>query len=87
MGDRLTPRGGSLRPPRPEPRRRQRRQRLGQAWERLLPSSLRERRRMSRRRRRTARGRLGGAAVATPAAVATFAEPPRKRKQGFSTPR
>jgi hypothetical protein len=32
-------------------------------------------------------GMTGGAAVATPAAAATFAEPPRKRKQGFSTPR
>jgi hypothetical protein len=30
MGDGLSQRGGSLRPPRPEPRRRQRRQRLGE---------------------------------------------------------
>jgi hypothetical protein len=30
-------------PPRPEPRRRQKKQRLGRAWERLPPGSLRER--------------------------------------------
>jgi hypothetical protein len=34
MGDELSPRGGSLRLPRQEPRRRQRRQHLGQARER-----------------------------------------------------
>jgi hypothetical protein len=52
MGDGLPLRGGSLRPSRPEPGRRQRRQRLGRAWERPPPSSLRE-------RRRAPRGRLG----------------------------
>jgi hypothetical protein len=59
MGDGLPPRGGSLRPPRPEPRRRQRRQRLGWAWERSPQGSLRERRRAPRRRRRVPLGRLG----------------------------
>jgi hypothetical protein len=34
MGDKLSPRGGSLHPPRPEPRRRQKKQCLGRARER-----------------------------------------------------
>jgi hypothetical protein len=47
-----SPREVSLRPPRPEPLMRQKRQRLGRARERPPPGSLRERRRAPRRRRR-----------------------------------
>jgi hypothetical protein len=59
MGDMLSPRGGSLRPPRPEPWRRQRRQRLGRARERPPPGSLQERRCAPWRCRRAPRCRLG----------------------------
>jgi hypothetical protein len=52
MGFGLPPKGGSLCPPRPEPRRRWKRQRMGWARERPPPGILQERRRVPRRRRR-----------------------------------
>jgi hypothetical protein len=85
MGDKLPPRGGSLRPPRPEPRRRRKRKRLGRARVRPPPGILRERRRTAWRHRCAPLRRLGGEAVATLAAATASAEPPRKRKRGFST--
>jgi hypothetical protein len=59
MGAGLPPRGGSLHPPRPQPRRRWRRRRLGQAQEHPPPGHLRERRRAPRKCRRAPRRRPG----------------------------
>jgi hypothetical protein len=56
---RAPPRGGSLHPPRLEPRRRRWRRRLGWAQERLPPGNLRERRRAPQRRQRMPRRWLG----------------------------
>jgi hypothetical protein len=59
MGAGLPPIGGSPRPPRPEPRRRQRRRCLGRAQERPPPGHLRERRRAPWKCQRAPRRRLG----------------------------
>jgi hypothetical protein len=74
MGDGLSPRGGSLRPPHPEPRRRQRRQRQA-AYNRG------DARRGGAGARRVVDW---GGAVATLAAATASVEPLRKRKRGFS---
>jgi hypothetical protein len=76
MGVGLPPRGGSLRPPRPELRRRWKRRRLGRVRERPPPGILRERRRAPRRCRRMPRRWLG-----------VRRQPHRRRRQRPPSPR
>jgi hypothetical protein len=92
MGDRLPPRGGSLRPPSP---------RAAEAAKETAPrvgagapaarQPAREAPRAAEAQARVAEAparaaeMVGGEAAATPAASTAPAEPPRKRKRGFST--